>query len=661
TTTVDSSNTADYYYRIVYNMRYGTTYYWRVRAYNRTDTSGWSAVRTLTTTDQVILNSPNDNLTGAYTRQQFQWNNSRGAKGYILELDTATDFSSPHLRRFTTTVDSSNTADYYYRIVYNMRYGTTYHWRVRAYNRTDTSGWSAVRTLTTSDRAYLNSPTNNASGQSVTNLSLYWNNSFGSKGYIIELDTATNFSSPLLQSVSVTRDSSNISTSYWNRSYSNLLYGTTYHWRVRSYNSVDTSGWSVVRHFTTAYNITTGPTLTMPANDSIGVAYNAVSLVWQSMNNMQGYHYEVSIHSTFDTLVASGNTTLTFATILGATPSTTYYWRVRGYNAQGNTQWSNTWRFITADVALTVPVHAAPADGASMTANVDIAWHPVFGAVTYDLQLALDNTFSGAVSNFSTADTHYVVSGLSLSTNYYWRVRSNNGNAVSAWSSPWSFTTSGCTTVTDTIRHSMCEGENYEFFGTTYSASGTHSHTLTSSQGCDSVVVLVLTVWPHGPDGSVTDTACNNYTWNGLSFTQSGDYPFYTTTVHGCDSMAVLHLTIYNSVSKDIYDTATGAYEWNGEQYSASGDYTHTFSTVHGCDSTVTLHLTVTADIHNIERDNLRIYVLGGRIVVEGVKGESVKLYDMVGRPVDNHGLPTGVYMVRVGNTLSARKVVVIR
>ncbi|MBP5535598.1 MAG: hypothetical protein J6X62_02270, partial [Bacteroidales bacterium] len=190
----------------VYNLRYGTTYHWRVRAYNRTDTSGWSAVRTLTTTDQVILNSPNDNLTSTYTRLQFQWNNSRGSKGYILELDTAADFSSPHLRRFTTTVDSSNTADYYYRIVYNMRYGTTYYWRVRAYNRTDTSGWSAVRTLTTTDQVILNSPNDNLTG-AYTRQQFQWNNSRGANGYILELDTATDFSSPHLRRFTTTVDS----------------------------------------------------------------------------------------------------------------------------------------------------------------------------------------------------------------------------------------------------------------------------------------------------------------------------------------------------------------------------------------------------------------------------------------------------------------------
>ena len=661
-TVSQTAGTASTQSRTIYSLHYGTTYHWRVRAYNSVDTSDWSAARTLTTADQVILYSPSDNTTGEYTRQSLWWYNSQGSKGYIIEIDTAADFSSPLLRTITSTRDSANTSvSQWGWTLYNLRYGTTYHWRVRAYNSSDTSGWSAARTLTTADKVALVSPSNNATGRAVGGQYIYWDNSEGSSRYLIQIDTTETFSSPLLQSIVSNRDSSNTSATNWGWNLNNLLYSTTYYWRVKAYNSADSSEWSNVWHFTTVYNTTAFPTLLSPANDSVGVDFDAISLVWQAMENMQGYHYEVSTSSTFETLVASGNTTLTFTAILGATPSTNYYWRVRGYNAQGNTQWSDTWHFTTADVVLTAPQHAAPAYGASVAANADIVWHPVFGAVTYDLQLSLDNSFSGAVSNFNTADTHYAVSGLPLNMNFYWRVRSNNGNAVSDWSSPWSFATVDCTPTYDTIFHEMCEGESYDFLGTTYYVSGTHSHTHTSSQGCDSVVVLVLTVWPRGLDGSVTDTACDNYTWNGLTFTQSGNYPLYTTTVHGCDSMAVLHLTINNSVSEHIYATTTDSYEWNGEQYSASGDYTQTFTNAQGCDSTVTLHLTITVGISNTDNGNVRIHVLADRIVVEGVTDEAVKVYDIVGRPVENHNLPTGIYLVKVGDILPARKVAVIR
>ncbi len=660
TTSVD--NTDNYFYYAVNDMRYGTRYYWRVRARNSVDTSGWSDTRTLLTTDKVFLNysnTPADSLTGAYTRQFFHWNNSRGSIGYILELDTVADFSSPHKRTFNKTTAADNTDNYFYYAVNDMRYGTRYYWRVRARNGVDTSGWSDTRTLTTTYRAFLNSPADNSTGWSVSGLYLYWNNSRGSTKYIIQIDTSATFSSSLLQTLSKTTSADN-TDSYFYKIVDGLRYGTTYRWRVCAINNADTSEWSAVWRFTTTYNITTGPALTMPVNDSTGLTYNNITLVWQPMDNVQGYRYEVSTSSTFETLVAAGNTSLTFSVVTTALPSTTYYWRVQGYNAQGNTAWSSVWHFTTDDVTLTAPGLATPANGSSQPVNVDLAWHPVFGALTYDLQLSFDNNFTGAVSSFSTADTHYTVSGLPQNMTFYWRARSNNGNAHSEWSEVRSFVTNDCQPVSDTVYHEMCEGQSYEFFGTSYTATGNYSHLLTTAAGCDSTVVLVLTVHPRGMDGSVIDTACDSYTWNDLTFIQSGNYPFYTTTVHGCDSMAILYLTIYNSVTENIYDTATGVYEWNGEYYSVSGDYTQNFSTVQGCDSTVVLHLTVTVGIADVAADDINIFVRDNSIIIEGIKEESVKVFDMEGRLVGNHNLPNGVYMVKVGS-LPARKVVVIR
>ena len=660
--TTAADNTDDAFYYAVNDMRYGTQYYWRVRAYNATDTSAWSVVRTLTTTGKVFLdysNTPADSLTGAYTRQFFCWNNSRGSIGYILELDTVADFSSPHKRTFNKTTAADNTDNYFYYAVNDMRYGTRYYWRVRARNSVDTSGWSDTRTLTTTYRASLNSPADNSIGRAVSDLYLYWNNSRGSTKYIIQIDTSATFSSSLLKTLSKTTAADN-TDSYFYKIVDGLRYGTTYRWRVCAINNADTSEWSAVWRFTTTYNITTGPALTMPVNDSTGLTYNNITLVWQPMDNVQGYRYEVSTSSTFETLVAAGNTSLTFSVVTTALPSTTYYWRVQGYNAQGNTAWSPVWHFTTDDVTLTAPELATPANGSSQPVNVDLAWHPVFGALTYDLQLSFDNNFTGAVSSFNTADTHYTVDGLPQNMTFYWRARSNNGNTQSEWSEVRSFVTNGCQPVSDTLYHEMCDGQSYEFFGISYTATGNYSHMLTTAAGCDSTVVLALTVHPRGMDGSVIDTACDSYTWNELTFTQSGNYPFYTTTVHGCDSMTILYLTIYNSVTENIYDTATGVYEWNGDHYSASGDYTQHFSTVHGCDSTVVLHLTVTVGLTDVAADNIHIFVRGNNIITEGIKEESVRVFDMVGRPVSNHNLPNGVYMVKVG-TLPARKVVVIR
>ena len=50
----------------------------------------------------------------------------------------------------------------------------------------------------------------------------------------------------------------------------------------------------------------------------------------------------------------------------------------------------------------------------------------------------------------------------------------------------------------------------------------------------------------------------------------------------------------------------------------------------------------------------------GGRIVVEGTEDEAVHIFDITGRSIRNEALPTGVYMVKIGNR-PVRKVVVMK
>ena len=72
--------------------------------------------------------------------------------------------------------------------------------------------------------------------------------------------------------------------------------------------------------------------------------------------------------------------------------------------------------------------------------------------------------------------------------------------------------------------------------------------------------------------------------------------------------------------------------------------------------------------IEAVDDDDVRIYTLSEGIVIEGAQGESIEVYDVMGRmvatAVNNNTLiripQTGVYMVRIGER-SARKVVMLR
>ena len=149
--------------------------------------------------------------------------------------------------------------------------------------------------------------------------------------------------------------------------------------------------------------------------------------------------------------------------------------------------------------------------------------------------------------------------------------------------------------VEETIEEAtICSGDTYTWQadGKEYAESGTYSVTLQDMNGCDSVVILHLTVNPIATTEE-TIVACDSYEWNGQSYTQSGEYVYTTTAVNGCDSIVTLHLTINQSEYVEFSMTACDSYEWHGMTYTISGDYTYTTTTDQGCERIEVLHLTI--------------------------------------------------------------------
>lgn len=133
--------------------------------------------------------------------------------------------------------------------------------------------------------------------------------------------------------------------------------------------------------------------------------------------------------------------------------------------------------------------------------------------------------------------------------------------------------------------------------GVTYTQSNSQaSILLQTSAGCDSTLYLDLTILQ---EDSVVEShaSCNSYTWiNGVTYQQSVFGPSVTLTNNlGCDSLVILDLTIDTSVAVTDVQSACGSYTWiDGVTYSMSTN-TPTFllQTTDGCDSLITLDLTI--------------------------------------------------------------------
>ena len=102
------------------------------------------------------------------------------------------------------------------------------------------------------------------------------------------------------------------------------------------------------------------------------------------------------------------------------------------------------------------------------------------------------------------------------------------------------------------ISASICSGDSYNFYGTALTAAGTYTADLSSSVGCDSTLVLTLTVNP-SPEVTINETICEGdfYAFDGLLIGDPGIYTAHLQTSTGCDSIVILNLSV-NTVNTTV-------------------------------------------------------------------------------------------------------------
>jgi hypothetical protein len=147
-----------------------------------------------------------------------------------------------------------------------------------------------------------------------------------------------------------------------------------------------------------------------------------------------------------------------------------------------------------------------------------------------------------------------------------------------------------------TVSGSICSGQTYQFNGSNLAQAGTYFDTLVTSNGCDSIITLNLTVASQ-ITSAVQQTICatDSILFDGAYLNQAGTYNDTLTAIGGCDSIVTLQLTILptllQSINAQICDGAV--YNFNGTQLTQAGSYNDTLTATSGCDSIVTLQLTI--------------------------------------------------------------------
>ena len=156
------------------------------------------------------------------------------------------------------------------------------------------------------------------------------------------------------------------------------------------------------------------------------------------------------------------------------------------------------------------------------------------------------------------------------------------------------------TTAVTNLTQRICAGESFEMGGTQYRATGQFTKRLQGVNSCDSIVNLNLTVVT--PDTTRINTSiCRGdaYVVGGAAFTSGGTFNVLLANSRGCDSLVVLNLTL-NQTDLDTVDVTVcpnGYYVVGAQTFNTAGTYTVTMANEKGCDSVVVLNLSVRAPI----------------------------------------------------------------
>ena len=146
------------------------------------------------------------------------------------------------------------------------------------------------------------------------------------------------------------------------------------------------------------------------------------------------------------------------------------------------------------------------------------------------------------------------------------------------------------------VYQTICENETYSFFGDIIFVPGVYDHTIETTHGCDSTIHLHLSNWDIY-ETPITRHFCQGEAFDffGTSINESGIYYHTLESVHGCDSVIKLNLIQDPIYEFDLYEsTCEGGpgYYYNGDfLFPSTYPYVYEFESVLGCDSIVSLHI----------------------------------------------------------------------
>lgn len=135
-----------------------------------------------------------------------------------------------------------------------------------------------------------------------------------------------------------------------------LQINLNYYWRVCGRaNEGEWGEWGEVQSFQINENISAlePPELVSPLNNSTGII-SPIKLQWTNIIGNNGYYFQIATDSSFSDIVVERSSPKDWTSYAGIIldPLRQYYWRILTLSFSGNSEWSNTWSFTTAEVII---------------------------------------------------------------------------------------------------------------------------------------------------------------------------------------------------------------------------------------------------------------------------------------------------------------------
>ena len=243
------------------------------------------------------------------------------------------------------------------------------------------------------------------------------------------------------------------------------------------------------------FTITAGSSCGSPAGlAASGITTTTATVSWTAVSGAVSYDVDYKLTSSGTWTNAATATTSTSVNLSGLAASTVYDWRVRTNCASASSAYTAA-QFTTS----AVPVCNAPSGlsaSSITTTSATVSWTAVSGAVSYDVDYKLTSSGTWTSAAVATTSTAVAISGLTASTVYDWRVRTNcsfgssgysaaqfTTNAVFVCNAPAGLTASSITTTGATVSWTAVSGAvNYDVdYKLTSSGTWTNAATATTS------------------------------------------------------------------------------------------------------------------------------------------------------------------------------------